>query len=116
MEPESSICLGDLVAQNIQKLLPTEAPNPYQSLLCHRGEVSPSCAPTFPNSPVLPCLGFLWPHEKRMAYEKPADILDISRSMFKYPWLEYPERTKGEIGIDRNRVKVGLEKKSSLAL
>ncbi|XP_039078562.1 protein HEATR9 isoform X1 [Hyaena hyaena] len=29
-----------------------------------------------------------------MAYEKPADILDISRSMFKYPWLEYPERTK----------------------
>ncbi|XP_032176202.1 protein HEATR9 isoform X6 [Mustela erminea] len=29
-----------------------------------------------------------------MAYEKSADIFDISRSMFKYPWLEYPERTK----------------------
>lgn len=40
-----------------------------------------------------------------MAYEKPADIFDISRSMFKYPWLEYPERTKGEAGIDRNRVR-----------
>uniref|UniRef100_A0A673V2R4 HEAT repeat containing 9 n=1 Tax=Suricata suricatta TaxID=37032 RepID=A0A673V2R4_SURSU len=29
-----------------------------------------------------------------MAYENPADILDIARSMSKYPWLEYPERTK----------------------
>ncbi|XP_047564788.1 protein HEATR9 isoform X2 [Lutra lutra] len=29
-----------------------------------------------------------------MAYEKSADIFAISRSMFKYPWLEYPERTK----------------------
>ncbi|XP_073735558.1 protein HEATR9 isoform X6 [Callorhinus ursinus] len=29
-----------------------------------------------------------------MAYEKSTDIFDISRSMFKYPWLEYPERTK----------------------
>uniref|UniRef100_A0A452QK44 HEAT repeat containing 9 n=1 Tax=Ursus americanus TaxID=9643 RepID=A0A452QK44_URSAM len=29
-----------------------------------------------------------------MAYEKSADIFDISRSMFKYPWPEYPERTK----------------------
>ncbi|XP_048970165.1 protein HEATR9 isoform X2 [Canis lupus dingo] len=29
-----------------------------------------------------------------MAYKKSADIFDISRSMFKYPWLEYPERTK----------------------
>ncbi|XP_044900601.1 protein HEATR9 isoform X6 [Felis catus] len=47
MEPESSIYLGDLVAQNIQKLLPTEAPTPHQSLLCHRGQVSPSCSPTF---------------------------------------------------------------------
>uniref|UniRef100_A0A8C0JU76 HEAT repeat containing 9 n=1 Tax=Canis lupus dingo TaxID=286419 RepID=A0A8C0JU76_CANLU len=39
-----------------------------------------------------------------MAYKKSADIFDISRSMFKYPWLEYPERTKGEAGIDRNRM------------
>ncbi|XP_058559382.1 protein HEATR9 [Neofelis nebulosa] len=29
-----------------------------------------------------------------MAYEISADILDIAMSMFKYPWLEYPERTK----------------------
>ncbi|XP_021560139.1 protein HEATR9 [Neomonachus schauinslandi] len=29
-----------------------------------------------------------------MAYEKSADLFDISRSMFKCPWLEYPERTK----------------------
>ncbi|XP_042821903.1 protein HEATR9 isoform X1 [Panthera tigris] len=29
-----------------------------------------------------------------MAYEISADILDIATSMFKYPWLEYPERTK----------------------
>ncbi|TKC35481.1 hypothetical protein EI555_004128, partial [Monodon monoceros] len=32
--------------------------------------------------------------EKRMAYEKSVDISDINRSMFKCPWLEYPERTK----------------------
>ncbi|XP_036694059.1 protein HEATR9 [Balaenoptera musculus] len=29
-----------------------------------------------------------------MAYEKSVDISDINRSMFKCPWLEYPERTK----------------------
>ncbi|VFV30025.1 Hypothetical predicted protein [Lynx pardinus] len=29
-----------------------------------------------------------------MAYAISADILDIATSMFKYPWLEYPERTK----------------------
>ncbi|XP_011377740.1 protein HEATR9 [Pteropus vampyrus] len=29
-----------------------------------------------------------------MAYEKSADLFDIARSMFKYPWLEYPGRTK----------------------
>ncbi|XP_042772656.1 protein HEATR9 isoform X4 [Panthera leo] len=29
-----------------------------------------------------------------MAYEISADILDIATLMFKYPWLEYPERTK----------------------
>uniref|UniRef100_A0A2K5TVK7 HEAT repeat containing 9 n=1 Tax=Macaca fascicularis TaxID=9541 RepID=A0A2K5TVK7_MACFA len=29
-----------------------------------------------------------------MAYEKSTDIFDISRSMFLYPWLEYPDRTK----------------------
>lgn len=50
-----------------------------------------------------------------MAYEKSADIIDIARLMFKYPWPEYPGRTKGESGRDRNRVEVGPEKKSSLA-
>ncbi|EPY88433.1 hypothetical protein CB1_000173008 [Camelus ferus] len=30
-----------------------------------------------------------------MAYRKLAEIFDINRSMFKCPWLEYPERTKG---------------------
>ncbi|KAJ8783951.1 hypothetical protein J1605_008994 [Eschrichtius robustus] len=29
-----------------------------------------------------------------MAYEKSVNISDINRSMFKCPWLEYPERTK----------------------
>ncbi|KAB1266031.1 Protein HEATR9 [Camelus dromedarius] len=29
-----------------------------------------------------------------MAYRKLAEIFDINRSMFKCPWLEYPERTK----------------------
>ncbi|XP_062969365.1 protein HEATR9 [Cynocephalus volans] len=29
-----------------------------------------------------------------MAYEKSADIFDISRSMLMYPWLEYRDRTK----------------------
>ncbi|XP_036197799.1 protein HEATR9 isoform X1 [Myotis myotis] len=29
-----------------------------------------------------------------MAYEKSIDIFEIARSMFKYPWLEYPYRTK----------------------
>ncbi|XP_020757983.2 protein HEATR9 isoform X1 [Odocoileus virginianus] len=29
-----------------------------------------------------------------MAYEKSVDISDISRAMFKCPWLEYPGRTK----------------------
>ncbi|XP_045045858.2 protein HEATR9 isoform X2 [Desmodus rotundus] len=29
-----------------------------------------------------------------MAYEKSVDISDISRSMLKYPWLEYPDRIK----------------------
>ncbi|XP_011923113.1 PREDICTED: protein HEATR9 [Cercocebus atys] len=29
-----------------------------------------------------------------MAYEKSTDIFDISRSMFLYPWLDYPDRTK----------------------
>nr|XP_054392659.1 protein HEATR9 isoform X2 [Pongo abelii] len=29
-----------------------------------------------------------------MAYEKSTDIFDVSRSMFLYPWLEYPDRTK----------------------
>ncbi|KAB0391350.1 hypothetical protein E2I00_010681, partial [Balaenoptera physalus] len=32
--------------------------------------------------------------EERMAYEKSVNISDINRSMFKCPWLEYPERTK----------------------
>ncbi|XP_058418009.1 protein HEATR9 [Diceros bicornis minor] len=38
----------------------------------------------------------LWPHqeEKRTAYEKSVNILDFSRLMYKYPWLDYPERTK----------------------
>uniref|UniRef100_A2RTY3-2 Isoform 2 of Protein HEATR9 n=1 Tax=Homo sapiens TaxID=9606 RepID=A2RTY3-2 len=29
-----------------------------------------------------------------MAYEKSTDISDVSRSMFLYPWLEYPDKTK----------------------
>ncbi|XP_054449075.1 protein HEATR9 [Pteronotus mesoamericanus] len=29
-----------------------------------------------------------------MAYEKSVDISDFSRSMFKHPWLEYPNRNK----------------------
>ncbi|XP_011807254.1 PREDICTED: protein HEATR9 isoform X2 [Colobus angolensis palliatus] len=29
-----------------------------------------------------------------MAYEKSTDIFDVSRSMFLYPWLEYPDRSK----------------------
>nr|KAF6456328.1 HEAT repeat containing 9 [Rousettus aegyptiacus] len=29
-----------------------------------------------------------------MAYEKSANLFDVARSMFKYPWLEYPGRTK----------------------
>ncbi|XP_032018899.1 protein HEATR9 isoform X1 [Hylobates moloch] len=29
-----------------------------------------------------------------MACEKSTDIFDVSRSMFLYPWLEYPDRTK----------------------
>ncbi|XP_023046566.1 protein HEATR9 isoform X2 [Piliocolobus tephrosceles] len=29
-----------------------------------------------------------------MAYENSTDIFDVSRSMFLYPWLEYPDRTK----------------------
>nr|KAF6415851.1 HEAT repeat containing 9 [Molossus molossus] len=29
-----------------------------------------------------------------MAYEKSIDIFEICRSMFKYPWLEYPDRNK----------------------
>ncbi|XP_017389687.1 protein HEATR9 [Cebus imitator] len=29
-----------------------------------------------------------------MACEKLTDIFDVSRSMFLYPWLEYPDRTK----------------------
>uniref|UniRef100_A0A8C3W2E7 HEAT repeat containing 9 n=1 Tax=Catagonus wagneri TaxID=51154 RepID=A0A8C3W2E7_9CETA len=29
-----------------------------------------------------------------MAYKQSVDIFDINRSMLKYPWLEYPERTK----------------------
>ncbi|KAM6174614.1 protein HEATR9 [Erethizon dorsatum] len=29
-----------------------------------------------------------------MAYEKLVDIFEISRSVFMYPWLEYPDRTK----------------------
>ncbi|KAK2503808.1 hypothetical protein MC885_012384 [Smutsia gigantea] len=33
-----------------------------------------------------------------MAYEKAAEMFDISRSMFRYPWLEYPKRTKGARG------------------
>lgn len=36
-----------------------------------------------------------------MAYEKSVDISDISRSMLKYPWLEYPDRIKGEAGMER---------------
>ncbi|XP_006174911.2 protein HEATR9 [Camelus ferus] len=59
---------------------------------------SPQAVPPLPQgsgpcSPPDP--GFLWPHqEKRMAYRKLAEIFDINRSMFKCPWLEYPERTK----------------------
>ncbi|XP_077021237.1 protein HEATR9 isoform X3 [Tamandua tetradactyla] len=29
-----------------------------------------------------------------MAYENSVNVLDISRLMFKYPWLEYPKRNK----------------------
>ncbi|XP_005402952.1 PREDICTED: protein HEATR9 isoform X2 [Chinchilla lanigera] len=29
-----------------------------------------------------------------MAYEKSVDMFEISRSMFMYPWLEYPDRAK----------------------
>ncbi|XP_020923057.1 protein HEATR9 [Sus scrofa] len=29
-----------------------------------------------------------------MAHQKSVDIFDLNRSMLKYPWLEYPERTK----------------------
>ncbi|XP_054565504.1 protein HEATR9 isoform X2 [Eptesicus fuscus] len=29
-----------------------------------------------------------------MAYEKSVDFFEIARSMFEYPWLEYPNRTK----------------------
>ncbi|XP_016057536.1 PREDICTED: protein HEATR9 isoform X2 [Miniopterus natalensis] len=29
-----------------------------------------------------------------MAYEKSIDIFDISRLMFQYPWLEYPDRNR----------------------
>ena len=40
-----------------------------------------------------------------MAYEKSVTISDINRSMFKCPWLEYPERTKGEAEMDRSGVR-----------
>lgn len=47
-----------------------------------------------------------------MAYTCSVDIFDISRSMFKYPWLEYPGRNKGEVGMDRNAIKGrGLKRK-----
>lgn len=48
-----------------------------------------------------------------MAYEISADILDIATSMFKYPWLEYPERTKGEAGIQTGtESRWGLKRKA----
>lgn len=48
-----------------------------------------------------------------MAYEKSVDFFDIARSMFKYPWLEYPDRTKGEAGIEKNRNRAkGLKRKA----
>lgn len=76
---------------------------------CAREDRFPPTVPPRSQKPLLPCLGSLWPHQekRRMAYEKSADIFDISRSMFKYPWPEYPERTKGEARIDRNRVRGG---------
>lgn len=40
-----------------------------------------------------------------MDYEKSVNISDINRSMFKCPWLEYPERTKGEAEMDRSGVR-----------
>lgn len=48
-----------------------------------------------------------------MAYEKSIDIFEIARSMFRYPWLEYPYRTKGEAGMERNRIRgKGLKRKA----
>lgn len=40
-----------------------------------------------------------------MAYEKSADISEITRSMLKFPWLQNGYKTRGEAGIDRNRVR-----------
>lgn len=48
-----------------------------------------------------------------MAYEKSANLFDVARSMFKYPWLEYPGRTKGETGMDRNRIRDRVLKKEN---
>lgn len=49
-----------------------------------------------------------------MAYEKAAEIFDISRSLFRYLWLEYPRRTKGEAIMHRNGVRGrGLKRKAS---
>ena len=86
-----------------------QKPQLLTSPSCAREDKSPPTVPPRSQKPLLPHLGSLWPHQekRRMAYEKSADIFDISRSMFKYPWLEYPERTKGEAGIDRNRVRGG---------
>ncbi|KAL0597131.1 Protein HEATR9, partial [Plecturocebus cupreus] len=51
--------------------------------------------PWFKQFSCLSLLNSLWPHqEKKMACEKLTDIFDVSRSMFLYPWLEYPNRTK----------------------
>lgn len=86
--------------------LPPKGQTPHQSLVCHRRHKSDSKLHS-PSVPVLPsCPGSLWPHQekKRMAYGK-SNILEVGRSMYKYPWLEYPERAKGEAGMDRNRVR-----------
>lgn len=115
MELEHSSYLGDLVAQHLEasisrspdvSLVPFVQKTGLPELCLHNSK-----GPVFfyHHHPAL------WPHQenKKMAYEKSIDFFEIARSMFEYPWLEYPNRTKGEAGMERNRIRgKGLKRKA----
>lgn len=110
--PRQSGCsaLGIFYLQKPRHFISTPCAIEDKSPWAHPPLSQRSC---IPSSLPQPRPSSFLPHQKRMAYEKSADLFDIARSMFKYPWLEYPGRTKGEPGMDRNRIRVRVLKRKA---